>query len=114
MTAECGRPHAERSVHNERWVRSPAVHAAELDGETVVYDPARRRLHLLNSSATAIWAALDGVTTCQELVPALAEAFAVDPDVLHDQVDHVLGTLSEEGLIQAAGRGGPQDARPSR
>ncbi len=97
MTGEQGRP------EDQRWTWSPGVHGVELDGETVLYDRRRRRLHLLNPSATVIWAALDGSLTGEQLVSELSQAFGVRFQTMHDHVTEVLATLREEGLIRAAG-----------
>jgi PqqD family protein of HPr-rel-A system len=82
-----------------RWIRSPAVHAVELDGEAVLYDSPGGRLHVLNPSATLVWSCLDGSVSGGDLAAELAEAFGVDPATMASQVAEVLATLTAEGLI---------------
>jgi PqqD family protein of HPr-rel-A system len=97
-----------------RWTRAPSVSAVELDGETVLYDLRGRRLHLLNASATVIWAALDGSRTSDDLVEELSEAFGIEVETMHDHVTWVLATLREEGLIEAASSPGGRAGRGTR
>lgn len=41
--------------------------AVELDGETVLYDPATGGMHRLNVVATVLWRCFDGTATLAEL-----------------------------------------------
>lgn len=70
------------------FVPVPATHveSAEFEGETVLYDTIACRPVLLNVSAAAVWAALDGRRSMAEVVAAVADEFgaavaAVAPDV---------------------------------
>jgi hypothetical protein len=89
--------------------RDPLVDAVELDGESVLYDRRSERLHLLNSSATVIWTALDGVLSVGDLVDALAEAFGIGIDDLGPQVRTALSDLESEKLLRRSRRRRPAD-----
>jgi PqqD family protein of HPr-rel-A system len=54
-----------------------SVAIVELDGEGVLYDEERGQLHVLNQSATAVWACCDGTQTVDELSTELAEVFGL-------------------------------------
>src|SRR5262245_16659449 len=79
--------------------QAEAAYTVELDGEAVVLDEARNRLHHLNPTATLVWACFDGTGTIDEIAADLASEFGsghddVDVDVL--QLAHDLGA---EGLL---------------
>lgn len=80
--------------------RSSAVHTVELDGEAVLLDTVANRLHLLNHTATVLWARYDGRTTIAELADEIGrEVDAPAGMVLADLLD---GTrrLGDEGLVE--------------
>jgi hypothetical protein len=55
-----------------------------VDGEAVLHDHARRALHVLNATATAVWSTLDG-RPLDDVVAALVARYPNDaPDVAHD------------------------------
>ncbi len=67
-----------------------SVAAVELDGEAVLYVEDRRELHVLNASATAVWACCDGTQSVEELAAELAEVFGAPvADVLAGALDAV-------------------------
>jgi hypothetical protein len=82
-------------------VLAPAAHVlvAHLDGEAVLYDLVSARPALLNVTAAAVWAALDGERTVGEIVSLLAVEFGSDPATVAGGVESTLLALLERGLV---------------
>jgi len=59
-------------------VPASGVCSAFLDGEAVLYDLADRRAVLLNTTAAAVWAAVDGLANVGEIVAELCSLFAAE------------------------------------
>jgi hypothetical protein len=74
----------------------------ELDGQAVVLDVTRNVLHLLNPTATALWARLDGTTTVEGLAAELADEFGAPREVVLNDVIRALGQMAGEGLLAQA------------
>ena len=66
--------------------RSPTAAAVEAEHESVVLDERTDQVHLLNSSATAVWACLDGEGTLKDIARDLAAAF-------HAPIEQVLADV---------------------
>ena len=71
----------------------------ELDGEAVILDEARTRLHHLNPSATVVWACCDGSATVAELARDVAAEFGTDPDAARVEVLALARELGAAGLL---------------
>lgn len=83
-------------------VRSPAAYTVEVDGEAVILDEEAERLHLLNPSASLLWACFDGESSLADICADLAEALGTPLEVvLADSLD-ALRKLVEEGLVEDA------------
>jgi hypothetical protein len=76
--------------------------AVDVDGELVIYDDSRRRLHRLNPSATILWNCLDGSATLREIADDIAEALATDPDSVLSDIVALAAHLEDEGLLQGS------------
>lgn len=74
----------------------------ELDGQAVVLDVTRNVLHLLNPTATALWARLDGTTTVEGLAAELAAEFGAPLELVLTDVINALEQMGREGLIAGA------------
>lgn len=79
--------------------RAPSTHTVEIDGEAVVLDEARNRLHLLNASATIIWACCDGSGTLDEIAHDLAEIIGIPAEQLASELVSLVRALGAEGLL---------------
>lgn len=77
--------------------------AVEIDGETVIYDPASELLHHLDPIATMIWERLDGTTPLADVARRLAERFDADPEVVTTDVMALVRQLSADGLTELGG-----------
>ena len=83
-----------------------AVASIELDGEAVLYDDITGALHVLNPSASVLWACFDGTGTIGELADDLAEAYSVDREqVLADALE-TARQLGRAGLLEGVAREG--------
>jgi hypothetical protein len=83
--------------------RNPAVEAAPMAGETVLYNPATNRFCVLNETATCIWDALEEPRTERELCERLLDQFdGVDLDVAERDVAATLSEFRELALALQA------------
>lgn len=82
--------------------RRPDVWRVDLDGETVIYDAATGRVHVLNPVAGLLWECFDAPVGVDELVVELTECFRTDPSVLEADVRLLVGRLLAEGLLGEA------------
>ena len=87
-------PTATPSRHGQAWVRRGS-------DDTAVFNPETGTLHLLNSSALAIWELCDGSTTAEEMAEAVAELTALDIAAASADVGSALDELERQGLIDA-------------
>ena len=78
----------------------PDLAVAELDGQTVVWDPATARVTRLDEIASIVWSQLDGATPVAELAADLAFAFGTDASVVEDDVNRLLSRLVALGLAE--------------
>ena len=81
-----------------QWVPAPApgVCAAVLDDQAVLYDVGSARPVLLNITASAVWAELDGRRTVGQIADDLARRFGADPTTV--AADVLAALTSFEGL----------------
>ena len=74
-----------------------------IGGRAVVINPVKGEVHELNETATFLWESFDG-TLCREgLTARLCAEFSVAPGEAKTDVDALLASLHEKGLL-----GGPQ------
>lgn len=71
----------------------------ELDGETVVYDPARAKATYLNDTATAVWTLCDGTRTVGAIIEVFAAEFADARDEIARDVLEAIASFDEAGLL---------------
>ena len=75
------------------------VGVAEFDVETVLYDAESARPLLLNVSAAAVWAAIDGTRTMAAIAAVVAEQFGVEPGSLYADVALAITRFADLGLL---------------
>lgn len=80
-------------VHGEH------VSTAEFEGETVLYDAAVCRPVLLNVSAAAVWATIDGRRSVAEIAASVAAAFGADPAAVMPDVTATVARFEALGLL---------------
>jgi hypothetical protein len=79
--------------------RAAAAYTVELDGEAVILDEDRNRLHHLNPMATLVWACFDGTGSIDEIAADLARAFTSEPTQVARDVLELARDLGSEGLL---------------
>ncbi len=88
------------------------VEEAELDGETVLYNPVDHRIHHLDPRATLVWQLLDGDASIAELAADISDAFGAPRDEVTEDLLTLVTDLHAEGLLidSASGRLEPYPA----
>jgi len=71
----------------------------EVDGQWLIFDPRRKRAHLLNTSAVTVLDLLDGHRGIDDVVERCAATTGVSPDVLRSDVVDAIDGLTAEGLV---------------
>jgi len=79
--------------------RATSTYTVELDGEAIVLDEQRNRLHLLNASATVVWACFDASGTLDEIAHDLAESVGIARDQSVAEIVALARSLAAEGLL---------------
>jgi Coenzyme PQQ synthesis protein D (PqqD) len=80
-----------------------SVDRAAASGRAVLLDRATESVHVLNQSATAVWAKFDTELSFDDLVRRLSTEFNVEPAEICANVQAVIGDLLDLGLIEAVG-----------
>ncbi len=80
---------------------APGRQVAVVDGQVVLYDPIRSASHVLNPSAAAVWAAVDGRRTVVEVIDALEAETGVERARLDPDVRLALAGLLGAGILVA-------------
>ena len=83
------------------WRRDAELPFQKLDEETIVLDPRRREVHLLNETAARIWELLASPQTLDDLTTALGDEYDVDAAELRDEVASCVEGLTTKGLLVA-------------
>ena len=86
-------PGARPRTRQGLWLRQTAE-------ENAVYDPVNGSVHLLNTTAWAIWGLCDGGTSPDEMVDAICELSGMHRDVVAEDVARVLAEFDEAGLLE--------------
>ena len=86
-------------VEERRPVRNPEVWLRQAGGENVVYDPSREAVHVMNTTAVAIWVLCDGDTAPSEMIEAVCALSALPYQVVEEDVTGVLNDFDEAGVI---------------
>ena len=83
--------------------RRSDVRVRVIDGETVVLDRKRAKVHQLNRTASYIWSRCDGKAAIEEIVHQLAESFDVDPETAARDVMAAVWQLRKLNLLEPSG-----------
>lgn len=79
---------------------APGVCVAVLDDQAVLYDVASARPVLLNLTASAVWAELDGQRTVAQIADELARRFGAEPTTVAGDVLLALSSFEQLGLLE--------------
>jgi hypothetical protein len=87
------------AARNIKWRRVAEVPFQKLDYETIVIDPRRREVHLLNETAARVWELCGSPQTVDDLVAALGEDYDTIADDLRSAVVELLNGLRNKSLL---------------
>lgn len=73
--------------------------ATLVDDEVVLIDMEGGELFSLSGTARAVWEAIDGQASADEIARSMAQAYEVEPDTAQREVSELLGELAKAGLI---------------
>ncbi len=80
--------------------RNPAIEAAPLQGESILFDPASHRFCLLNGTAAFVWDRLVKPATVEQITAELCQHFATpEPARVEEDVRAALQKFSELALV---------------
>jgi len=85
------------------WRRDNELPFQKLDEETIVLDPRRREVHLLNETAARLWELLASPRSVDEIAATLGEEYDVGEAELREAVVECLEGLASKGLLVTAG-----------
>jgi hypothetical protein len=86
-----------------RWRRDGELPFQKLDEETIVLDPRRREVHLLNETAARLWELLAAPRSLDELTATLGEEYDVAEPELREAIGECVAGLTSKGLLVAVG-----------
>ena len=72
----------------------------ELDGESVILDLDSESYFGLDEVGTRIWLAIIAAASIQDAFDTLSAEYEVAPDTLRDDLNELLDTLIDRGLIE--------------
>ena len=86
------------------WMQSSSLAQVPSEGRVAMIDLDRLAdpPMVLEGTAAAIWAAIDGRRTVAEVVELVAEEYALAADDIRTDVEAFLADLAERGLVQPA------------
>jgi hypothetical protein len=84
--------------------RSDAAFTVEIDGEAVILDEARNRLHHLNPTAGLVWACFDGTGSIDEIAHDLASVYGASGASTSADVLALARELAAQGLLDGVDR----------
>jgi hypothetical protein len=80
--------------------RNPAIEAAPMQGESILFDPATNRFCLLNGTAAFVWERLESPATVTQLAAELGRAFeGPEPGRVEQDVQAALERFAELALV---------------
>ena len=80
-------------------VPRPGVGWVELDGETVLYEPSRGMVVVLNPTASVLWQCFDGVSSATEIAEDVADIWQRDAASVQADIEALIAQLRESGHL---------------
>jgi hypothetical protein len=95
------------NLRSERYSRAERLPFRRLDDQTVIVDPGRREVHVLNGMGSEIWDLLSSSLNLVDLVAALEHdgRFNADFETIARDVKAFLADLSAKGLVTVEANG---------
>ena len=94
----------------------PAIDAAFLQNQAVLFDERTGQVHELNPSASAVWLLLDGELSVDDVAAVLQELVDVPFETLRADADSAVADFAASGLLEGtepARRDADHDHRPT-
>jgi hypothetical protein len=88
-------------MNTETFARTERLAFRRLDQQTVIVDPRRRAVHVLNGTGSAVWDLLAEARTLVDLVAALEHDGSFDAgfETVANDLREFLDELAEKGLV---------------
>jgi len=90
-----------RAATSGVWRRDAELPFQKLEEETIVLDPRRREVHLLNETAARIWELQASPRSLDDLTATLGDEYDVGEAELREAVSECVDGLSSKGLLVA-------------
>jgi hypothetical protein len=102
------------NARSECFARTERLAFRRLDDQTVIVDPRRREVHVLNGTGSAIWELLAEARTLLDLVAALEHDGRFDAgfDTLAADLRAFLSELADKGLVSVIAPAGAPGTTP--
>lgn len=84
------------------WRRDPGLPHQRLEEDTIVVDPRRREVHLLNETMTRVWELLASPRSIDELVSVLVDEYDISRDEVHASIVATVRDLESKGVLLSA------------
>jgi hypothetical protein len=78
----------------------PGLRLHKQETGAALLDAHGREVGALDATAAALWELCDGETTTEEIVTAVCEVWAVDPETARHDIQAALGRLAEAGFVE--------------
>lgn len=73
----------------------------EMDGELVLFHPARNKIIHANQTAALVWQLCDGERTVLDIVELLAEAYPESRQQIEEEVPQTIQDLRRKGALES-------------
>ena len=84
------------------WRRDSKLPFQKLEEDTIVVDPARREVHLLNPTGSRLWELLAAARSVDELAAALSQEYDAPLGELREATEALVRELASKGVLVPA------------
>jgi hypothetical protein len=84
------------------WRRDSKLPFQKLEEDTIVVDPARREVHLLNPTGTRLWELLAAPRSVDDLVAVLSDEYEAPLGELREATEALVRELAGKGVLVRA------------
>ncbi|MDH5730318.1 MAG: PqqD family protein [Gammaproteobacteria bacterium] len=81
------------------YIQNPNIDTQEVEGEFLVLDRKKDKIHQLNQTASAIWLMCDGNTSKQDMMRRYGEMFEISSEQAQNDVNDLIAQFIELGII---------------
>jgi hypothetical protein len=85
--------------------QSPSALTRTVGGEVLLASQEDERIGLLSGTAQTVWRLLESPRTLESVLDALVETYAVDRNVISDEVESLLRDLVARGWVEGVADG---------